>query len=386
MKSVDDLRRALHYPAAYPPPDTDAIIARARRGRMVQRAVVTGGLTALAVVVTLAATLAPPGPLPGSPPIGSTGGSDPGAPGDQPNAVLVAAVGPAVARAPARFDPVLRTLRVGWIPDGLTNESARVDRYAQRYSGFDETYVTGGARTADNGLSVTILAQGRPKSELPSGALGLPYFFEVRRAAPVNGRPAECLSEEGGPDSCAGLRWQYAPDAWAQVSYAGRAGPTPAQRAAVTRRVAESVSLTTGTPVRLPFTVHHELAGLRVTGTGASVQRPGRVDPVQGTRWTADLDLVDGAGRTISVGVLLVPGDPLSRVERDKDGRIRRNTTVDGHPAALLDSGRHLVVWGVNGTRVMVDLSRRPGNARDLYAGVTVLPDPNDVTGWVPVR
>jgi hypothetical protein len=389
MRTVDDLRTALRVPAEAAHPDAGAIIRRARRRRATRRAVAGG--SALAVVTALAVTAAlvprPPAP-PEAGPRPPTGSGGSGAVGAAPDPVLVAALArfdPPV-EAPSRFDPLVRTLHVGWIPPGLGSQSAGTSPWEQTYAGFDRTYVNGGP---DVGLVVTILARGRPLGDLSDGALGLPLDAVARPTDPIHGRPAECLSDPLVPGSCSALRWRYAPDAWARVSYAGTAGPTPAEAAAVARRVAESVSLTGGDPVRMPFAIEGRLASMRVGTTHVSVSE--RASPgLDDERWSASVYLVDdyedlrrfAGARALGIGVRSAFGDPSGRIGRDG----RPNTTVDGHPAHLGDDGRSLVIWGVNRTRVSVDFIDRPGRALVAYRDVRLVETPNDPTDWIPVR
>jgi hypothetical protein len=387
MKTVDDLRAAMRYPSDAARPDAGAIITRARRRRALHRAAVGGSTLAVVVAVALTATLATPLP---SPPVSGPrppAGSD--VIGAAPNPILVAAVtgvDPPARQAPTRFDPLVRTLHVGWVPPGLGGQSAQTSPWEQTYSGKDRTYVNGGP---DVGLVVDILARGRPLDDFSDGALGLPVDAVARPTAPINGAPAECLSDPLVPGSCAALRWRYAPDAWARVSYAGTAGPTPAEAAAVARRVAESVSLTDGEPVRMPFALEGRLASMRVGATLVSVHEeatPG----INDLWWSASVDLVDDyedlrrfeGARTLSVEVSRRFNDPSGRIDRDG----RPNTTVDGHPARVGADGRSLVVWGIHRTRVVVEFSDRPGRALAAYRDMRLLATPDDSAEWLPIR
>ncbi len=397
MNTVDDLRAALNYPSSPPTPDAAAIIARGRRRRTARRASFAGGLAAAAAIAVGVATVAPGTDTLPTPP--SAGGlQDIG--GGVPDPVLVAANrslasaapspgGPAVA--PTRFDPLMRTLHVGWIPPGIVDQQADTGIWGQSYGGRDRTYTNGGEPPhLDAGLAVTVLAKGRPVTELPEHGLGLPPVgVTLRPTEPVHGRPAECLGDPAVPGSCSGIRWQYAPGAWAQVSYSGSAGRTPAQATVVARRVAESVSLSAAEPVRLPFRLEGRLATLRTGATSVSLhpERPGDF----GERWDASIYLVDDEKemakphlerRVVAVGAMQKYKDPSGRIPRDP----RPNTRADGHPAHLLPGGGSLVVWGVNRSRVFVEFTNHPGDARAAYDDLRLLPEPDDPADWVPAR
>jgi hypothetical protein len=292
--------------------------------------------------------------------------------------VLVAHGAP-LAEAPTRFDPLTRTLQVGWVPSGLDGGSVTIGPYAQSYGATDEAYVNGGP---DIGLVITVLARGQSVEEFPDGALGLPRDARPRPTEPVNGGTAECLSDPAvAAGTCSALRWEYAPDAWARVSYAGTAGQTPEAAAAVARRVAESVSLSTPAPVRLPFTLGGRLAGLQPLSTTVSVSDD--VDAVTGARWTAGLDLATAADATaaeVRVQSSWTPGGGGTPGSR-KYGAP--NTTVEGHRAVLDESGTWLVVWDVRGSTVSILDAH---DAVAAFGDVTVVDAPADPADWVAAR
>jgi hypothetical protein len=378
VNTIDELRAALNYPPSQAAPDTAAIIARGRRQRVARRAVLGTGLAAvatIAAVATVAAT-SPTGHAPR--------GQD--SPGAVPNPILVAA-NTSTAAAPTRFDPLVRTLHVGWLPGGLKDQQAEVTTWSQSYGAKDEAYVNGGR---DIGLVVDVLAKGRPVGDFSNGALGLPLDAVPHATEPINGRPAECLSDPSVPGSCAALRWQYAPGAWARVSYAGSAGQSAAAAAAVARKVAESVSLTSGEPVRMPFTISGKIGSMHPARTLVDIYENGATG-LNGERWFASIELVenekdlqgsDTLRRSVLVEVIQRPSDPSGRIERDD----KPNTTVDGYPAWLRPDGGALVVWGVHKTRADVEYQNRPGNAKAAYTDVHVLPKPDDPAAWVSSR
>jgi hypothetical protein len=372
LHTLDDLRAALAYPDPPALSDPDAIIARGRRQRLTRRLSVTGGglLATIASVATVAALATNPGNPPGAPPFA---GPDLRPAGAAPVPVLVAAVSRPVAAAPERFDPRVRTLSVGWVPAGLTNETAETTVDSQMYAGFDETYGrSGDGTTRDNGLVVTVLAKGRPVGDLPDGALGLPRDWVAHPTDPINGAPAQCLADPLVSGSCSALLWQYAPGAWARVSYAGGQAATAAGAAAVARAVAESVTLTEGDPVRLPFTVSGALASAPVERTLAIVYHAGHTGP-RGEAWVASATYTGG----LTVEVFFSPADPSGRIDKDSPA----NTTVGGQPAWLSPDHRELVVWNVFGTRVSLSYEH-DGNPRTAFHDVHVLASSGDPRTW----
>ena len=368
MNTIEDLRSALDYPDPPARPDTHAIIARGRRRRMVRRAAVGGGLAAVvAVVVAVNPFGGAPAPLPVL--VGSA-----------PESALIAAGTTGVDEAPERFDPLTRTLHIGWVPAGLKNGQAEIGLTRQGFSAFDKDWADGGK---DLGLVVTVLAKGRSITDFSDGSLGLPTVVVERETDDINGRPAVCLSDPKVRGSCPALRWEYAPRAWARVSYGGSAGPTPEAAAAVARKVAESVRLTAAEPVRLPFTLTGATADRPAARTLVSITKPEYRDD-EGEVWNASICVMntpaeeqrpDGERRQLCLearkGV-----DPGSRLEQDPEP----NTTMDGHDVRVTDTD--LIVWNVAGTRVVTWYENQAGDLRSAYHDMRMVKDPADPAGW----
>ncbi|GAA1867482.1 hypothetical protein [Asanoa iriomotensis] len=368
MNTIEDLRNALDYAGPAASPDVGAIIARGRRRRRARRYAAAGGVAA---VVAALVAVNPLDTGPGVHPDIELNGSP-------PDPVLVAAMTTDASDAPERFDPLVRTLHVGWVPAGLKDEQAEIGTTEQSFAGFDVGWADGGT---DLGLVVTVLARGRPVTDFAGGALGLPMDAKERSTDDVNGRPAVCLTDPAVRGSCSALRWEYAPGAWARVSYAGSSGRTPAAAAAVARKVAESVRLTAGEPIRLPFTLTGATAELYPARSLVRVSADGKL-------WGADLCLVDtaaeadrpsGERRQLVVGVDK-NADPGSRLGRDD----APNTIVDGHDARR--SATSLVVWNVSGTRVFSEFQNLDGDPAAAYDDLDVLADPADPARWPAAR
>lgn len=387
MRTVDDLRRALDYPSGPANMDISAIIRRGQRRRAVRLAGGTGFATVVAVVaVAVAVDVVPNVTAPdgiGSDP--STGGTTavttttpPGPPSTEPNPLLVAPPGPPT-EAPTQFDPLRRTLRVGWLPAGLVDSSLQIRPELQTYSAFN--FHAGGATSG--ATDVAVLARGRPVSELPLSSVSMPINgakpVEVETPTdPINGRPAVCLSDPAKPGTCPAIRWQYGPDAWARVVYWGTEANTAAEVTAMARRIAESVSLTAGEPLRLPFGLGGGLATMPGTLSVVSIvtSRP------PGAEWSGSLQL----GKPGTDSILVTANHAADDAGADK--QQDPNTTVDGYPARheRLGDFRRLVVWGADRNQVSVESPDHPDDPLTIYRQLR-LPAPGEQPAdWLPVR
>jgi hypothetical protein len=367
------LRASLDYPESAVVPDVPTIIAAGRRARA--RRQVLG--TVAAVVAVAVVTVVQVGP-PSHPPVGAPDQAAPVAPAaraDGPPPAELVAHGSARAEAPDAFDPLTRSLAVGWVPGGLNLATATVRVHEQSFIAVDGAY-----DDLEHGLSITVLSRGRGVDQFSTSGYGLPRGAVQHPTDPIRGSTAECLSDPLVP-TCTALRWQYAPDAWAQVSYAGSAGPTPEAAAAVARRVAESVSLTVAEPVRLPFAVNERLAGLPPTGTEVQFVDDDRIDTTAGARWSVQMVYAtdDPADGMAQVHVRWEPG----RFVPDPGGEGTPNTTVDGHPARLSPHLENsLIVWGAQDCTWML-LTPDPVAA---FGDMPRVDDPTDPAAWPPVR
>jgi hypothetical protein len=140
------------------------------------------------------------------------------------------------------------------------------------------------------------------------------------------------------------------------------------------------VSLSVPEPVRLPFSLTGRLGGLRPIAVGVRVSDD--VDVIDGSRWTASVDLAPTGpdDRPVRVRVSWIPagGTPGS----DKYGEP--NTTVDGNPASFDDFyGDALLVWEPRGITVSLFDVPDPVAA---YGDVAMVAEPLDPEGWVVLR
>jgi hypothetical protein len=377
MPTISELRTALRYPSEAAPPDTDAIIRRGRRQRHLHQAL-AGAATAVVLVAAGVATLglrpggsSEPSPAPSNAP--SLAGPDP-VTGTRPNPLLVAASSRLDAQAPDRFDPRVRTLHVGWIPDGLTRELSMITATSQEY----------GALGPDGtGILVIVLAHAVPASQLPSGQIGMPDNASSIVVGPefaVRGRPAHCLSDPRVPGSCFAIQWQYADGAWARASYASPAETPVEETNEAVRRLVESVTLADPEPVRLPFTLTGELAGRQVI---VSMVAAGGSGPAG--KWYGSVELAPA-------GVEPTPGGPTIFVEANRvdptadPGHTADqipNTTVDGQPAWASGDGRAVVLFPQPDLRVLCELRATPGDPRAYTPDIHLVATPDTLTTWV---
>jgi hypothetical protein len=281
--------------------------------------------------------------------------------------------------APRQFDPLVRSLVVGYVPDGLGERKHQITPEVQDFGAWEPPTESGLVK----GLTVIALPAGgtlHGKMGEPQrpGTLGTP-------TDPVRGRQARCV---GTP--CSTLLFEYAPGGWVQVRYNGRAG----EPAAVVRRVAESVRLDGRERVRMPFTVTGIPAGLAPQESLVTTSTTGRP-------WEARISWSDYPSgfhpktripRTLGVDVY-----PDPRRTGDGAKTPDPNTRVDGYPATRTRSegGDHLEVFDVGGIHFSIgatdaDVVRMlgPEGPVGLYRRVRLVPGYTSLDAWTdhPVR
>lgn len=296
------------------------------------------------------------------------------------------------------FDPLSRTLRLGWLPRGILEERWEITPLQQRFTGFES-----GGRT--HGVVVTVLAPGR-QFPADGAVLGMARW-SVRVAAPVGGGSAVCLTAPGEDGACPVLRWRYDEDTWMSVSYTTRRNTSRAQVAALVRRVAEAASLGPVDLVRLPFWVGGETATYTVLRTSVRLLR-GRHGTPAPRGWVAEVVLDDGLDARTSAE----PGG-TSR-ERDASGepgddprpetlatggagdsrvtiRVGAATTsrVGGEGAPVGSIGGRPAWIAPDGSRVLallgdvhLSVNARPGRARSVFEDVSLVEDPSTPSRW----
>lgn len=361
MNSIDDLRedlRAAVSPAT-PPPDLPSLRRGAARRRDRRWAACALGIV---VVLALAAT--------GIRVLTAHAGTAPA--GTGPTGTPSAGQHVAVSR----FDPLVRTVRLGWTPPGLTVTGWDTSVLSQDlYAG-----PTGDPSAADHGkgLNVEVRAAGVPFSS-SEGGIGVPEQPEGRAlqpAKPVDGHPAQCVAPAGSTAPCTALRWEYAPNAYAQVAYAPADGSTTAQAAATVRHVAETLVLDAHDAVTLPFTVTGDTAKLTPVATYVSRDTDAEF------RWDASLTLstdpahwapYSATGTELTIDAGWMTG---TRFHRD----TTPDTTIDGHPAHVDSNG--LFAYGAGHLRISVSVPTGH-DAVAAYHDTHLVPNPDDQRSWV---
>ena len=284
METLDEhaVRTLLHEAAGAPEPPSAVDVEAARRRGSRQLRVRRAALPVLAVVA-LAAALAVPGGLLSSHPERTVAAPKP--PSSSP-----------VVDAPWQFNPLVPYASFGWLPAGYSESLANgidfnqgvasatdfVSREAAAPAAGRLLYLQVNARdmcavntVAD--LQANIRARGQVEVACTDAD------FTATGAAPdVNGQPAFWT------DHGSGVAWEYAPDAWAELSLSGiGAGQSPLPSAATRAqllRVAAHVAYGDTTPLTFAFRlsgglpagwqvwrVEFGVSGGRTFGTGITV-------------------------------------------------------------------------------------------------------------------
>ncbi len=272
METLDEhaVRTLLHEAASTPEPpsavDVDAARRRGSRRLRARRA----ALPVLAVVALAAALTVPGGLLSGH---SERTVASPRPPASSP------------VNAPWQFDPLVPYASFGWLPSGYSESLANgidfnqgvasatrfVSRAAAAPAAGRLLYLQVNARdmcaTTVASLQRNVGSRGQAQVACMDAA------FTVTGAAPGgNGRPA-FWTDHGG-----GIAWEYAPDAWAELSLAAIAGdggkvlPPSAATRAMLVKVAAHVAYGDTTPLTFAFRLTGELpAGWQVWRAGLAV-------------------------------------------------------------------------------------------------------------------
>jgi hypothetical protein len=304
MDTLDEhaARTLLHEAARTPEPPSavDVDAARRRGGRRLRTR--RAALPVLAVVALAAALTVPGGLLSG-----------------HSERTVAPARPPAsspVVNAPWQFNPLVPYASFGWLPPGYSENNADID-FNQGVSSATDFVSREAAAPAVGRLlylqvnardmcAITTAAdlQANVRAHRSVQALCTDAAFTVTGAAPdVNGQPAFWT------DHGSGIAWEYAPDAWAELSLSGIAvaggkplPPTTATRALL-QKVAAHVAYGDTTPLTFAFRLSGELpAGWQVWRAGFDVSG-GRMF---GTGITAGPS-VDTSALSISASIVTGP-------------------------------------------------------------------------------
>jgi len=278
MDTLDEhaVRTLLHEAARTPEPPSavDVQAARRRGGRQLRAR--RAALPVLAVVALAAALTVPGGLL-----------------SRHPERTVAS---PAVD-APWQFNPLVPYASFGWLPPGYSQNNADIDFNQGVSSATDFVSREAVAPAAGRLLYLQVNArdmcaistaadlQANVRAHGSVQALCIDAAFTVTGVAPdINGQPAFWT------DHGSGVAWEYAPDAWAELSLSGIAAgggkplpPTAATRALL-QKVAARVAYGDTTPLTFAFRLSGELpagwklwragfdvSGGRMFGTGITV-------------------------------------------------------------------------------------------------------------------
>ncbi|MEU5942429.1 hypothetical protein ABZ807_25355 [Micromonospora sp. NPDC047548] len=254
---------------------------------------------------------------------------------------------PMPARAPAAFDPARQYADFGWLPAGLTGRMVATGTAQLALNASPLVDVASPDRRGGAMVDLRIVSAGHDIAfDAPSdfavpvargGSAGL------EPAEPVNGRTARWNTLASDPRGAA-LRWEYAPDTWAELTVQGASeGSDPR---ALARRIALDVRYGVQAPVRLPVHFASFPASLKpmayVVGTAAD-----------GT-WNVDVSY--GAGRRTKYGDWPLTVHVMPRACTPATTRCRRPGLDPGRPPRPPPLGHG---WWCHPPGV-----RRPGSVR----------------------
>jgi len=365
MSDVTELRSRLEELAdGYEPQRVSVSVARTRGRRAVRMrraATAAGSAAAIGVVATVAAG--------GLPAVYGTSG-----PGHAAGHVSQRP-GPTAATALDRgMDPLLQTASFGWLPAGMAVNGYLTDSQSQPYFQLNATAVRG------SGPIVTLTvysAGGQPAlPDLPGGITATPI-----PAAPVNGRRAYWVTKPTiGQQAQLNfeLRWEYAPDRWADLQATGMRAVSVATLAASARKIAAQTKFARPVRVPLPMAVSGLPAGLVA-----------RRAVLTSGRQPSALIYFSGRGNSPSdsLQIGLMSSRPPKLTPNTTIGRYRAYEAIGPRQANAV-----LYVFGVHGFDVQITadghaLRALPGGVAGLFARLKVY-GAGDPSGWTlaPVR
>ena len=341
MDTLDEhtARTLLHEAARTPEPSSAVDVDAARRRGSRQLRARRAALPALAVVALAAALTVPGGLLSRHP---------------------ERTVASPVVDAPWQFNPLVPYASFGWLPpgyseslangidvnQGATSATVFVSREAAAPAAGRLLYLQVEARdmcavNTVTDLRALIRAHGQDQVACIDAA------FTVTGVAPnINGQPAFWT------DHGSGVAWEYAPDAWAELSLSGiadgggKAVPPTAATRALLQKVAAHVAYGGTTPLTFAFRVSGELpagwqlwqasfdvSGGRMFGTGITVGPS--IDTsaltISASTVTAPAVCDSGAGQPAYVNRLGVSWAYIvNSLPRDTQQRLCATAPVDG--------------------------------------------------------
>ncbi|MEU6072566.1 hypothetical protein [Micromonospora sp. NPDC047074] len=278
---------------------------------------------------------------------------------------------PGSSRIPAvleMVDPTVQYVRFGWLPSGLNGVQYQVGLLL---SGPGVSLIGHAAGSPQpnswGGVAVSLYPKGvTPSAPQVIGIDGRAPTVSTVPAPQVRGAAATFTQYdvEGTDQLC--LRWQYAPDGWAEVRVAPWASGQDAREIAL--HVAQKLTLSTTERVRMPVQVTGVPQNLRpiLTDVGGPLTS-------DGTRWHAGVTYSaepptanPGSQRAKTLDVTFSPYFKMTdKIRTELNGKLppQPNTTVDGHQAYFTPGGgpdwlESLTVYDVHGLTVSIDAHR----------------------------
>ncbi|WP_405427600.1 hypothetical protein [Micromonospora sp. NBC_00617] len=338
--------------------DLDRAMTIARRQRRLTRG---AGAALLAAALTVGGLAVPdllnPDHTPETAPIGAAAGEGP----------------TGLPAALTTVDPQQVYVRFGWLPDGMRDLQYQAGLLL---SGPGVHLGANNGRRDDQQqfVAVSLLPKGVEPSA-PQRNSGEPAVAGDSDAGPqLNGGDSVFESYSGAEKPEAILRWQYAPDGWAQVRVFGTG---PDVRGTATQ-VARSLRFG-AEPVPMPATVSGVPANLRMITVNVNESLDEPRSWYAGWTWSPEPATAEPGrqrARTLTVGISRYRNvtDPADKAYVDP------NTTLDGHRARFggQDGDESLTVYDVNGANVSIDDSALlpSGGTRALFPAVTLVTEP----------
>jgi hypothetical protein len=263
-------------------------------------------------------------------------------------------------------DPLVEHAAFGWLPGGL-----HVNGYVADHQ--HEKYFQVSAQAGKGQGTVTLTAYERGKEPF----LGyLPGGVRAKRihAAPINGHRAYWIFKPNpSGQSSFKLRWQYAPNSWADLEGDGlHGGSTALTRTAY--KIAKSATFGGGRPIAMPLHVGGVPGGLSPDRTVLNNGAYGQVSAIVGY-------FAGGQDSALSIGIATSDGSvgtTPSKPGAPSKGRPLPNTKLRGYPA--YQAPGVVYVYGVNGFDVQIEASgsvlaklNKSGGVAGLFPKMTVL-------------
>ncbi|HEX5542225.1 MAG TPA: hypothetical protein VFX60_11805 [Micromonospora sp.] len=253
---------------------------------------------------------------------------------------------PMPARAPAAFEPLHRYAAFGWLPDGLADSFVETGTDQLLLGAWQPMTAESHERS---GVELRIVPAGHDIALADMGDFAvegaITEWAGVTSAEAVNGRTARWNGRAPSSGTGAALRWEYAPNAWAEVIVRG--GAAGADARATARRIAETLRYGVDEPVRLPFGIAGLPDPLRPMSVLVSTRTFMGIPS-----WEARVAYGPGERTTSGEWPLTVMALPQPSDTGDGANFGDPNGTLDGHPvrrSSMADGGKALQVYGVQG-------------------------------------